>query len=291
MDLLSTCLHEITSTHPELTIHTAMLLADGGQFNIIIQVNDRYIFRFPRSAEVAGLYDTQKRLLAYLHDRLPLPIPDPQFSSLPSVPWQRTFMGYSRIPGAPLDRETLCAIPHAGAVKALGKQLGSFLRSLHQTPLNDLPVKMDVTDGVDDWTVFYQGVRRTLFPHMKPAARRAVENHFDRYLSDESQFAFRPALRHGDFGPTNILYDSSTQRIGGVLDFEELGIGDPAIDIGPLVGYGETFLESCMEVYPSIHEMLGRVHFYRGTYALQEAYFGLRDGDQRAFERGMLSYQ
>lgn len=37
--------------------------------------------------------------------------------------------------------------------------------------------------------------------------------------------------------------------------------------------------------------MLERAAFYRGTFALQEAYYGLRDGNQEAFEDGIAQYR
>ena len=37
-------------------------------------------------------------------------------------------------------------------------------------------------------------------------------------------------------------------------------------------------------------ELLARARFYRGTFALQEALDGLRDGDQEAYRRGMETY-
>ena len=42
----------------------------------------------------------------------------------------------------------------------------------------------------------------------------------------------------------------------------------------------ETFIES----------FLDRVHFYRGTFALLEALFGIENDDQRAFESGIKEY-
>jgi len=291
MDLLTAYLHGITTTYPDLIVHTATLDISGGQFNAIVLINDDLIFRFPRSAYVAEQYPRQIALLTYLRDKLPLPIPDPQYRSSPDVPWQHCFMGYHRIPGAPFYREVVDAIRDPAAVQALAVQLASFLRSLHQVSLADLPADLPMSDRVEDWVLLYQDIRTLLFPHMRLEARRKVAKHFERYLNDPAQFAYPPVLRHGDFGDSNILYDPLTQRISGIIDFESLGLGDPATDVATLVGYGEDFLKYCLESYPAMQTMLERVHFYRGTYALQEVYYGLRDGNQQAFERGIASYR
>jgi aminoglycoside 2''-phosphotransferase len=291
MDPLTTYLRDITTTYPELVIRTATLHTSGGQFNAIVLVNDDLIFRFPRSVHVAEQYPRQIALLTYLHDKLPLPIPDPRYISSPAVPWQHCFMGYQRIPGEPFYREVVDAIRDPATVQALAAQLASFLRTLHQVSLTDLPLDLPIGDRVEDWVVLYQDVRTQLFPYMRLDARRDVAHHFERYLNDPAQFAFQPVLRHGDFGDSNILYYSASQRISGIIDFESLGLGDPATDVAVLVGYGEDFLKYCLETYPAMQTMLARVHFYRGTFALQEAYYGLRDGNQQAFERGIAPYR
>jgi hypothetical protein len=39
---------------------------------------------------------------------------------------------------------------------------------------------------------------------------------------------FQPVLRHGDFGPSNILFDATTRTISGIVDFGSAALGDPA---------------------------------------------------------------
>jgi hypothetical protein len=43
--------------------------------------------------------------------------------------------------------------------------------------------------------------------------------------------------------------------------------------------------------YPVTGAILSRARFYAGTFALQEALYGLEDGDQKAFERGIAQYR
>ena len=42
---------------------------------------------------------------------------------------------------------------------------------------------------------------------------------------------------------------------------------------------------------PALEEMLPRARFYASTFALQEALFGVRRGDEEAFERGIVGYR
>src|SRR5205085_6629176 len=116
-----------------------------------------------------------------------------------------------------------------------------------------------------------------LFQYMRPDARQQVTDNFDHYLRNLTRFTYPPVLRHGDFGGSNILYDSQTNSISGIIDFELLGFGDPATDVAALSTYGEEFFALCLDIYPEMQTMLDRARFYRSTFALQEAYYGLRD--------------
>lgn len=98
---------------------------------------------------------------------------------------------------------------------------------------------------------------------------------------------------HGDFGRSNILYDEREQRITGIIDFSELSLGDPAVDIAALacpVGYGEDFVRRFEHIYPGIDALLPRARFYISTFALQEALYGIENDDQESFRAGIEDY-
>ena len=79
--------------------------------------------------------------------------------------------------------------------------------------------------------------------------------------------------------------------VTGILDFSGAGIGDPACDFAGLyICYGDAFYQHCASVYPDMTPALNRVHFYCGTFALQEALFGLENDDMEAFHSGIAEY-
>ncbi len=97
---------------------------------------------------------------------------------------------------------------------------------------------------------------------------------------------------HGDFGTTNILYDSVETKISGIIDFGSAGIGDPAVDYAALLAsYGKRFIQLLIDEHPEVAGLMGRVAFYKGTFALQEALFGLENNDPEAFEAGIKSFR
>ena len=146
-------------------------------------------------------------------------------------------------------------------------------------------------DTYADSAGIYARIREKLFGYMRPDAQEWTTEHFEGYLNDASNFEYEPVLKHGDFGPSNILFDEEKQTVTGVIDFGSSGMGDPAYDFaGLLSGYGEEFIEWCGDVYPGVKVPMRRIRFYQGTFALLEALFGVEHGDEEAFEAGLEKY-
>jgi len=126
---------------------------------------------------------------------------------------------------------------------------------------------------------------------MRPDAQIQVADHFESYLSDPQSYAFEPVLRHGDFGTGNLIYDPEAECLAGVIDFGGACMGDGATDMAGLFSsFGEAFLLRCARYYPEIEAASERIRFYYGTFALQEALFGIENGDDGAFRAGMASF-
>ncbi len=176
-------------------------------------------------------------------------------------------------------------------LQRLADQLALFLRELHGVPLATLGMDRPLRDSREHWVEMYREIRERLFPYMRADARQQVAEHFDAYLANPERLAFRPVVRHGDFGASNILWDPDTQTVSGVIDFSFTGPGDPAIDAASISTAGDALFERMCRVYPELADMRDRARFYRGTYALKEALDGLRDGDADAFESGIQSFR
>jgi aminoglycoside 2''-phosphotransferase len=125
---------------------------------------------------------------------------------------------------------------------------------------------------------------------MRPAAQEQTADHFENYFNSSALHDFPITLRHGDFGSGNILYDPDTLDLTGVIDFSFAGPGDPAIDIAALSTLDETFFGFLLEAYPNIEPLLARARFYKGTFLLYEALYGLKTGSQEIFQEAIAPY-
>jgi aminoglycoside 2''-phosphotransferase len=282
---------QIGNHYPELEVRTATFNQDG-QYNDVLIVNDALVFRF---AKVQLAIETLRRevaILRCLQGHVSLAIPQPDYENVETQVVGEAFVGYKIIPGRPLWRDDFSAVTDAQARGRMARQLARFLSELHHLPADALTsVELPHRETRVEWAGMYRRVRQSLFAYMRPDARERVSDHFESYLDDPDRYGFARCLRHGDFGTGNIIYDPRCLSIVGIIDFANVGLGDPAVDFAGLhISYGEAFYRECYSVYPEMARALDRVSFYRGTFALQEALFGVENGDGQAFADGMAAY-
>ena len=276
---------------PELTFREAQLLPASGQFNHVLSLDERWIFRFPKSPYVAADLAHELEILPRLQGRLPLPIPAPVFSATDSETGRVLFMGYAMLPGQPLLRERFAQLQaDADLAARIARDLTDFLLALHAIPVAEVGLADAAEDGRAVWTRFYHAFRQDLFPHMRPDARAAVSQDLEAALADARLWQYDNCLIHGDLGAGNILFKDG--RVSGIIDFSFCNIGDPAQDLGALLSsYGEDFAALLLAYYPALHDCLPRARFYRRQYALEQALFALRDNDPAEFEDGIAAYR
>lgn len=282
---------QIQKNYPELRIETATFNQDG-QYNDVLIVNDTLVFRFAKVRPAIDTLRHEVAVLRCLQDHLLLSIPHPIYYNIKTDVIGEAFAGYRMIPGRPLWRDEFGTITDPRALRRMATQLAGFLYELHHVPTRSIiPVDLPCYETDSEWVDLYDRIKASLFPLMRREARKQVADHFEGFFDDPGRYRFRARLRHGDFGTGNIIYDPRHLSIAGIIDFGHVGLGDPACDFAGLhISYGEAFYSQCYSVYPEMEQALDRVHFYRGTFALHEALFGLDNGDRDAFESGMAQY-
>lgn len=284
-------LESLRTAYPDLAITTVEFEGFGQNSDVLI-VDSAWIFRFPKYPHVLERLKTETAILKAIHPRLPLAVPVPEYVHLKGQAVGQAFVGYRKIPGEPLWRETFRAIGDEEKLEALAGQLGGFLKALHSVPVGEaIACDLRVDDTEAAAADLYARIREKLFPYMRPDACAWAAGHFETFLDDPANFDYEPVLKHSDFGTSNILYDARAQRITGIIDFGSSCLGDPAYDFaGLLSSYGESFVLRCGRAYPKVGSFLGRIRFYQGTFALLEALFGVENDDEDAFEAGMAQY-
>ncbi|RSN09352.1 phosphotransferase [Nonomuraea sp. WAC 01424] len=265
-------------------------LGDGGpvvregQFHRVVVGPDRVVclprtraaaVRLPRRAAVL-------RVLAGLDLGFRTPLPLSEGTGEPP------YLVLTRVPGAPLEPYEVADPRVADAAAA---QYAALLAGLAAAGADER-ARAALSAPRDQWRRFAAEVRADLFALMSPDGRRRAERELAA-LDDLPYVA--EAVVHGDLGPENVLweYEDGLPRLAGVIDWDEVTIGDPAEDLAALeAGYGGDFLARVLARTASADAALAaRVTAIRHTFALQQALSAHHDGDAEELADGLTGYR
>jgi aminoglycoside phosphotransferase (APT) family kinase protein len=240
---------------PALDASSARLLAEGWD-NSVWSVEERLAFRFPRRAVAAPLVERELVVLPLLAPLLPVEVPAPMFVGAPGDRFPWTFVGSPLLPGLEPADATLTEADRVG----LGAALGGFLRALHAPetlaavdPDHALPVdpnrRADMSLRVERTREQLGALAAADLWHAPAPVERLLD------LANGLRDPAGPlALCHGDLHLRHVLVDGGSLSgvIAGVIDWGDVCVADPAIDLvlywsflSPqgrtafVVGYGE----------------------------------------------------
>jgi aminoglycoside phosphotransferase (APT) family kinase protein len=189
----------------------------GGWDNRSFRVGHELVARLPSDEAYASQVDKEHRWLPRLAPQLPLAIPTPVAMGVPgsSYPWRWSI--YRWISGEMPD-----------PTPSVAEDLARFLAALQA---------IDATGGPapgahnfhrgDDLRVYDSEVDRAL-----AMLRERIDQRVARDLcliALVSRWDHAPVWIHGDVGPGNLL--ARNGRLAAVIDFGNLGVGDPACDL------------------------------------------------------------
>ena len=223
----------IRAVFPELRFCRATL-NDGGEDHAVVILDDAWVFRFARTAECASYAAGERRLLERLRHVSSLPTPEYRWVSIAG-----DFAGYPMIPGRPLSEALFASLPRDVQEHVL-EELGGFLGCLHRLSAS-LIARPDGVAGPAwngaDYARRY-GQRRAQFAS---ALSHDLLLRIDRFFDSLPEIVdpVPRVLIHGDLSEDHILLAPNGQRLGGVIDFTDAGVGDPAFDFTFLWAYGD----------------------------------------------------
>jgi aminoglycoside 2''-phosphotransferase len=286
-------IEQIQNKYPDLIINDSYV-NEMGQNNDVIIVNESMVFRFPKYKQGIIQLRRETEILKYIKDIVKVPIPIPIYESFNELEPGKVFTGYRLIEGNPLWRKNFFEIKSDEQIRGMASQLVSFLAAMHSISgdLASRELQLEARHPREEMKELYEKIQHKLYPFMSKNSQISVTASFEDFLKGEALSNVDLALIHGDFGASNILWNSGTGEISGIIDFGGAGIGDPAYDFaGLLSSYGEDFFNRCIDQYPNGKEVAKRVHFYKSTFALQEALHGIENDDRQAFEAGIQNYR
>lgn len=228
---------------PDLDPIAPLCVLGVGFSSVAVETAGGVVFRVARNAAAGARYAKEARCLPLLKPRLPIAAPEPGWFVTACEDFPFGVIGYRKLPGAPLEPDRL-ATP---AAREIAAQIGAIILALQRVPLDSLRLPFDLEAQHAGWVAQRDVVLPALREALAPAEYRAVARWWDAFLADDRMRRFAPVLQHGDLWYGNVLVEGT--RVVGVVDFEELGVGDPALDFTPQLYLGEPFLSRVIAAY------------------------------------------
>jgi hypothetical protein len=176
------------------------------------------------------------------------------------------------VPGTPVDRDRLDATD--------GQLIGRFLRALHDA---SEPVWTGTGLGEDSERVpLLAEMRQQVVPLLPVDLQEAGLGLLERCALASR----RRVLRHGDLGPGHVL--ATDGRVSGVIDWADLALGDPALDLAwPVHGTPAAFADALVSTYGATREELARGRDWHLLGPWWEVRHGLLHAGREYVESGL----
>ncbi len=213
-------LERVTAAFPQLDARAVTPIGDGWTVDTY-DVDGEWIVQFPRSDYAADRLRSQMRVLPELAAELSAMVPAPVYmdTEIPA-------MAYHRLSGLPMDQAPDGLWP---------ERLGRFLYDLHLMPpeyvelrgRNAAAVRAELSEEL-------AAHRSSVLPLLEPVEATRFGERVTAFIDREDYWRFSACLVHGDIGPEHVLV-SDTGDLVGVLDWEELDVGDPVSDFAWLL--------------------------------------------------------
>ena len=208
-----------------------------GWDNAAFLVDGRLVFRFPRRQFAAGFIAREAQVLPLLAPHLPLPIPVPTFAGEPDDGYPYPWAGYALLPGTTACRVAWSEEERAGCAVPLAR----FLAALHRIPVDPETAAWAPGDDIGraDFAKRVPMVQERLSAVAPTLQGRVVVEPLlelvDR-LAPTPPMAGPPCWVHGDLYARHLLVDEE-RRPCGVIDWGDVHLGDPALDLSLAFGF------------------------------------------------------
>ncbi|MFK0256441.1 aminoglycoside phosphotransferase family protein [Streptomyces sp. NPDC090445] len=195
-----------------------------GTSHVMYRLGERMVVRLPRTAGAAEDIERERTWLPRLAPSLPVPVPVPLGRGEPAGGYPFPWAVYSWLDG---EVPAVGRIPDPGR---LARDLGGFVTALRRIdpaggPASYRSETLAARDAVTRTAI--AGLRTPADTDADPAAVTAA---WEAALR-APEWPGPPVWIHADLQPGNLLL--SGDRLGAVIDFGCMGLGDPAVDLLP----------------------------------------------------------
>jgi aminoglycoside phosphotransferase (APT) family kinase protein len=242
-------------------------------------VGETWIFRFPKHAASAARLRCEITLLPLLAQRLQS-VAIPRFDHIgrPAAGYPFAFVGYRKLPGSPIF-----ARPDGAplATETIAGQVGRLCGVLHAFP-PEAAAAAGVTSCA--WYADLAALSAMAQERLRAVWGAVPAPERERLLAVltdvPASYPGEPVLCHADLAPEHLLSDEAGGSLLGVIDFGDLLLGDPAIDLsGAYLLGGAGALAAALRAYPRAVDagLHGRTRLFAASRIAEDLIYGIQD--------------
>lgn len=213
----------------------------GGESEVV-EVNDQWIFRFPKSSVIDKKINKKWNFLNSFSEISPVQVPKPKYIT-------NNLIGYKKIVGDPISPAQIEKLNNKDKSK-IAKQMGLFLKALHTH--KDKSINFDtgyLVMRIKD----YNSYPKEFAKYLNIKECKVLETMINKIAKNPSNFRKPTKIIHGDFNSNNILWDKKRNIITGILDWSDMGLGVPAMDFISVADFNvkdnDKFLKDILKWY------------------------------------------
>lgn len=277
-------LSKIHKEFPELKWQKAEHNVQGWDHYVII-LDNKWVFRFPRTKHYLVRLENEVSLLRYLRDKVEIAIP--QYTHIAK---DKSFAGYKLIPGEQLKKKIFKLVSQKTR-HILAKQIADFLYALHKTPIK-IANKYS-TKKVDTQKMYEDLLLKTnkwVIPRLSKR-NQVITQEFFKEFKNYLKFPNR-VFTHNDLYSSHILLSKNKKYISGIIDFADRRVDDPARDFTELWDYGNSFVQEVYKHYkgPKDKDFLKRSKMYYKRIPFWEM-ISRFEGNRGSFRTGFKMFK
>ncbi|MGL5874165.1 MAG: aminoglycoside phosphotransferase family protein [Xenococcaceae cyanobacterium] len=279
---------QIEINFPQLKVWHLSKLGEGWDYRAY-RINNKYVFRFPKSKQVSKNLEKEICLLPKIKSHINVAIPNFEFIGIDSEK-QTRFVGYKEIVGSCLTKKLLNSLSTEIQERAIA-QIAEFLNELHAiAPEEIVECHLETIDFKSDCEQDYQIVCRLILDRLTFKEQLLIKKIYRNYLDEPINFNYRPCLLHNDLSSDHILFDVKSDRVSGIIDFGDIAIGDPDYDLMYLLDdMGIDFIERFLKYYSHVNgdRLRRKLQFFQLADAVQLTIAGINDRDKSKKQEGL----
>lgn len=207
---------------PGLTVDSMTFFSEGWT-NLVVDINNEWIFRFPREETFMPILERERLLLDRLRNHVSLPVPYYEF-----IGSNTAFVGYRKIPGEALHKNMYATFSE-DVRQDIADTLALFLTQMHQTISPNEAFSL----GYEECKIPVQWIESSLLGTLPSDDIKRIVSEALTYFKEHPHNEHF-VLLHNDLNGENFAFDINTQKVRGVFDFSDAAVGHYSMEFGKL---------------------------------------------------------